>query len=344
MRERCAPSRSGSRDDELAAHARAVAARLDRAAVQLDDALRERQPDAEAAARAVDALLGLHEQLEDLVEHRRARCRSRGRRRAAARGRRCDREPQLDAACPAASSSPRSTAGSRRPAAAARGRRAPCSGLGGSVDVELRRCAPSNSGAVASIAASTAARRSSGSSRSSNLPRVMRETSSRSSSSRVMWCAWRSITDWQRSRDLGAPARARSSRVAFSTAASGLRSSCDSIARNCSRRRAASAVWSSSAAICSGAPRARAAPRASATMSRADRRDADELAVAVEDRRERDRHVDRRAVLAHGASTCRCSTFSPRAICREALRRARRSPLGRHQHARRCGRSPRSAV
>ena len=49
--------------------ARAVAARLDRAAVQLDEAPRQRQADAEAAVRAVAMLLELREHVEDARQH-----------------------------------------------------------------------------------------------------------------------------------------------------------------------------------------------------------------------------------------------------------------------------------
>ena len=95
-----------------------------------------------------------------------------------------------------------------------------------------------------SIAASIGWRRSRSSVRSSNLPRVIRETSSRSSSRRFMCRAWRSITAWQW-RIVGESGPRWISVVAFITADSGLRSSCDSIAMNCSRRRVLSSAWAS---------------------------------------------------------------------------------------------------
>ena len=86
--------------------------------------------------------------------------------------------------------------------------------------------------------------------------------------------------------------------VAPRTAASGLRSSCDSIARNCSRRRAASAVESSSALIfCWPSSALRCAVDERRDVA-ADRRHADGRPFASSDQRERLADVDARAVLA----------------------------------------------
>src|SRR5688500_6821693 len=56
---------------EAAAAVGTIAKRFDRTAMQLDDAARERQSNAESTARAIDALLRLDEQVEDLSDHAR---------------------------------------------------------------------------------------------------------------------------------------------------------------------------------------------------------------------------------------------------------------------------------
>src|SRR5207237_807047 len=55
----------GEPHHELASLARAGAARLDGAAVQLDEAAHQRQADAEAPLRTIERLLGLDEEVED---------------------------------------------------------------------------------------------------------------------------------------------------------------------------------------------------------------------------------------------------------------------------------------
>src|SRR5882757_2781949 len=54
--------------DELTARSRAVAVRLDGAAVQSHDALDEIQADAEASARRFHGMLALHKQIEHIRE------------------------------------------------------------------------------------------------------------------------------------------------------------------------------------------------------------------------------------------------------------------------------------
>ena len=73
----CACGSIGRRDGELAAGALAVAADLDRAAVQRDQVAHERQADAEAGARPLERHIALHEHVEDLRQHVSARCRRR---------------------------------------------------------------------------------------------------------------------------------------------------------------------------------------------------------------------------------------------------------------------------
>jgi hypothetical protein len=86
---------------------------------------------------------------------------------------------------------------------------------------------------------------SSGVSSSSTRPRVTRETSSRSSISAVMWRTWRPMI-WLvlRTRFSFGSARSRRS-AAAPIGASGLRSSCASMARNSSLRRSSSRSFSS---------------------------------------------------------------------------------------------------
>ena len=67
-------------------------------------------------------------------------------------------------------------------------------------------------------------------------PRVMRETSSRSSTSRTRWPAWRSITPTTRPDRGSGRGRASAARAQVRSGASGLRSSWPSVARNSSLR------------------------------------------------------------------------------------------------------------
>ena len=98
----------------------------------------------------------------------------------------------------------------------------------------------STSGSAVSSAVAMATLNSTRCRRSSSLPRVIRETSSRSSSSSAMCRTCRSITSWlQRRCSVLAPGE-RARRAAWRIGASGLRSSCASVARNSSLRRSAS--------------------------------------------------------------------------------------------------------
>jgi hypothetical protein len=63
------PSSAGRRTLELAAQARAVAARQDAAAVQLYQAAHDAQAETQAALGAIDAARLLHEHVEDLRQH-----------------------------------------------------------------------------------------------------------------------------------------------------------------------------------------------------------------------------------------------------------------------------------
>ena len=93
----------------------------------------------------------------------------------------------------------------------------------------------SRSGLAISIALPIMSTTSISSRWSSMLPRVIREMSSRSSTSRTTWRTWRRITVRSRSNVSGALICIRSSAVRIG--ASGLRSSCPSIARNSSLTR-----------------------------------------------------------------------------------------------------------
>src|SRR6185369_17560175 len=53
-------------DHELATAPRPLATNRDASAMQLDEPLRDREPDAEAALRAIERLIALHEQIEDV--------------------------------------------------------------------------------------------------------------------------------------------------------------------------------------------------------------------------------------------------------------------------------------
>ena len=164
-----------------------------RAAVQLDQAAHDRQPEAEAALRAVERLRLLHEQVEDARRASRARCRCPGRARAAAT--RCSARSRrdADACCPgslyfAALVSRFETTCARRSGSPSTAR--PSGGTSRSTC--WRRC--SSSGLAISMPARPRLRPAPGARfRSSTLPRVMRETSSRSSTSRTRWSTWRSM-------------------------------------------------------------------------------------------------------------------------------------------------------
>ena len=93
------------------------------------------------------------------------------------------------------------------------------------------------SGRLASTALFTTAASSTRSLRSSILPVVMRDTSSRSSTSRVIWCTCRSITSVAHCNSGTGGPLARKICTALRIGASGLRSSWASIARNSSLRR-----------------------------------------------------------------------------------------------------------
>ena len=82
--------------------------------------------------------------------------------------------------------------------------------------------------------------------RSTSVPRVMRDTSSRSSSSSAMWFTWRSMISVLQCSCSADAVGARAIRAACRIGASGLRSSCASVARNSSLRR--SAAWRSCSA------------------------------------------------------------------------------------------------
>ena len=211
-------------------------ARLDVAAVQLDQAAHDREAEAEAALRPVEGLALLHEQVEHIgsisaempmpvsrTRERDVRRLAPGRRPRSGRPDRC--------------TSPRWSAGSRRPARAAsdrRRRRRPAAGTSATSSLVAlleaagspsrppwRRCRRSRRARV----------------RSSILPRVIRETSSRSSTSRTRCLTWRSMIVRSCStpvRRAGASAAARST-----IGESGLRSSWPSIARNSSFARLA---------------------------------------------------------------------------------------------------------
>ena len=98
----------------------------------------------------------------------------------------------------------------------------------------------SMNGRTVSSASRTASRRSMRALRTANLPVVMRETSSRSSTSRTICRSWRSIMSSARWRISGVVAGVRMISSALRKGASGLRSSCARVARNSSLRRSAS--------------------------------------------------------------------------------------------------------
>ncbi len=81
------------------------------------------------------------------------------------------------------------------------------------------------------------------------LPCVMRDTSSSSSTSCAMCVTWRSTTSRAQTRRGSEGAMRRRSSTALRIGASGLRSSCESIARNSSLRRLASRSFSSASRV-----------------------------------------------------------------------------------------------
>ena len=98
----------------------------------------------------------------------------------------------------------------------------------------------SMTGRAASSAESAARRRSVTTLRNSSLPRVMRDTSSKSSSSTAILPTWRSITSMLQRCCSGFAPGERAIIAACRIGASGLRNSCASVARNSSLRRSAS--------------------------------------------------------------------------------------------------------
>ena len=126
----------------------------------------------------------------------------------------------------------------RTPARAAPGRRRATSGSRRQVDRRARGRAPRSAGRWSRRARDHRAPARAARLRSSILPRVMRETSSRSSTSRTMCATWRSIIARACGRRRRGTARSRCSDLRpLRIGASGLRSSCASIARNSSLRR-----------------------------------------------------------------------------------------------------------
>ena len=233
-RRRAASARSGRRTVKRLPDRGPSLCAATRAAVQLDDAPDQREADAESAARALERRVDLREHLEDLVG-----C-SGGEADAAVDDRdldaravaldvELDRRRRLGEYFAALLSRFENTCESRvvigverrsrRPARArrARGRSASSSGIDAS---RSRRRAPR-------AASSARAARSS-------LPRLMRATSSRSSISRTSRRSWRCIASCS---GCGAPRRAAARSSALPSGASGLRSSCASVARNSSLRR-----------------------------------------------------------------------------------------------------------
>ena len=121
---------------------------------------------------------------------------------------------------------------------------------GSSMASSCRRA--SMAGRAVSTARATIAPTSTGSRCSVIMPRVMRDTSSRSSIRRTRCSTWRSMMSRAEARCGSASSFSRSSCTAVRIGASGLRSSCASIARNSSLRRSAScsaAVVASSSAV-----------------------------------------------------------------------------------------------
>ena len=213
---------------------RAGAINRDRAAVQFDETSHERQPDPEPAPRAIQRMVGLHEEIEDVSLHL---------------GRDAD---------PGVSHSQHGLV-----AFAAERDRDPAAGLGvlggvvqqvrddlfqtGRVALDPQRLGRemtskaragtrSIRGRAASTACSTTELKSTAFLRSSTLPRVIRETSKRSSSRRVMCWIWRPATSSDSSTSAFPWTCMRMICRVFASGASGLRSSWASMARNSSFR------------------------------------------------------------------------------------------------------------
>jgi len=128
---------------------------------------------------------------------------------------------------------------------ATRSRSASSQGVGSGSDTPRCWARPSNSGCVVSCAEATISASGVGARRNCSLPLVMRETSSRSSSSRAMWPTWRSMTSKLHCLFSSLARGERAIIAACRTGASGLRSSWASVARNSSLRRSASRSASS---------------------------------------------------------------------------------------------------
>ena len=120
-----------------------------------------------------------------------------------------------------------------------RGSACSCTGCGGNCRLSRWRRA-SISGRTVSTAVSMTEASQTSSRRKAIAPRVMRETSSRSSSSAARCCTWRSITSWHQRFCTSVTFGVLQSIAAWRIGASGLRSSCASVARNSSLRRSAS--------------------------------------------------------------------------------------------------------
>jgi carbonic anhydrase len=227
--------RQSHREGRAAAQARA--ARLHAAAVQLDQALDHREPDAQAAAAAVERRVDLVEQLEqpaELVGSMPTPSSSTSISTVAAvvLERTAMRPPSgvYFAALP--SRLPRICASRTGSAIVQTGSR------GSSSDSAWPRAAQSP--AAASAASRSAAATSTRSRASVIVPRVMRLTSSRSSTRCASWPVWRiAIRIASRPRAVIDSVRS-TTRSALVSGASGLRSSCASMARNSSLRRSAS--------------------------------------------------------------------------------------------------------
>ena len=179
------------------------------AAVQRDEAAHDRQAEPEAALRAIERLPLLREQVEDGRQQSRRRCRCRCPSRAARPG------PPTRLAVTLirprgsvyfAALVSRFADDLREPRGVAVDEQAAAR------HVQLEMVLPlleQRAGASRSPSATTSPS-STGSGRSSILPRVMRDTSSRSSTSRTRWRTWRSMTVRSRS----APASPRSASAA----------------------------------------------------------------------------------------------------------------------------------
>ena len=241
--ERAGRRRRRQPDRERAALARPVAPGLDRSAVQLDQPPRQREPDAEAAVAAIAVAGELREHVEDVRQHLRRNADARvlhAQADVVALGGAADANPSaarrvLDRRCSAGCEAPAPAAsGPRRSRAASPADRARARGPARRSPAAPHR---PRSGARA--------RRSIRSRRISSLFWVMRATSSRSSVSRTSCSSCRSIVARAFSTTSGLSRARRMTSSALRIGASGLRSSCDSVARNSSLRRSASRSASS---------------------------------------------------------------------------------------------------